>query len=347
MDASGSPHDARYARQVTFKKIGLAGQEKLLSSRVALVGAGALGASIAEQLVRSGVGTVTIVDRDVVEESNLGRQSLYTDEDARTRLPKAIALARHLTQFNRGVHIRPKVADVRADTLEEIIGEVDLVLDGTDNLATRYLLNDWCVRESIPWVYGGCVGATGLTAVVIPQVTPCLRCLFRELPPIGATATCETAGVIAPIATMVAALQTAEAIKILVRDLDAVRRGYLSIELWPFRMATVAADAVRAPDCPCCAERKFVFLEGGARERFITYCGRDAVQVVPQRRGPPSLDGLAARLATLGDVTSNGFSLTFRTGGHDITVFDDGRALVRGTRDPAIARAIYDRYIGS
>lgn len=347
MNAPRDPKAARYARQVTFKKIGLEGQEKLLDARVALIGAGALGASVAEQLVRSGVGHVVIVDRDVVEESNLGRQSLYVEADAAARLPKAVALRQHLLAFNPTVDVVARVADVRADTIDDLLEEPDLVIDGTDNFATRYLLNDWCVREDVPWIYGGCVGARGLSAVIIPGETPCLRCLFRDPPPPGSVETCETTGIIAPAATMIAALEVAEALKLLVGDARSVRRGYISVDLWPFRVASVGSESKPDADCPTCGRRQFVFLEGGARDRVVTYCGRDAVQVIPAGRRTVNLASLCERLADVGDVSTNGFALTLRVPQHEITVFDDGRALIRGTRDPAHARVLYDRYVGS
>jgi adenylyltransferase/sulfurtransferase len=338
----------RYARQVSFPAIGKAGQERLLASRVAIVGAGAIGSVAAEQLARSGVGRIAIVDRDVVESSNLGRQASYTPEDAERRIPKAIALAGHLAAINPEIVIEPVVADLSANDVESILTPADLVLDGTDNLETRYLLNDFAVARGRAWIYGGCVGARGITAVVVPGRTPCLRCIYPDPPPRGTLETCETAGVIAPIANLVASLQVVEALKLLVGAEDAVRRTWIAVELWPFRLVEIgAADSRPRPDCPCCGRMTFPFLEDRGRPPAATLCGRDAVHVSPRRPGRVDLDAVAKRLETLGAVRRLPYVLAFSAGAHDVTLFDDGRALVKGTSDPALARSIYDRFIGS
>jgi molybdopterin/thiamine biosynthesis adenylyltransferase len=342
------PDAPRYARHVAFPGVGKEGQARLLRSRATIVGAGALGASLAEQLVRSGVGFVRVVDRDVLEESNLGRQSLYTADDAARRLPKAVALAGHLRAFNPGVTIEPCVADLSAENADELLGDADVVVDGTDNLDTRYLVNDFCVRAKKPWVYGACVASRGMSAVILPGETPCLRCLYPEPPPPGSTETCETSGILAPAATLVASLQAVEVVKLLVGARDKVRRTWLSIELWPFRLFEFGgADPKPDPECPCCGAGEFPFVEGSTQPRTIKYCGRDAVQVIPARRATLDLAALAARLASVGRVERNEFLLVLEVPPHVLTVFADGRALVKGVKEPAEARSLYDRYVGS
>jgi adenylyltransferase/sulfurtransferase len=333
---------------VAFPKIGETGQQRLLASSAVVVGAGAVGAAVADQLARSGVGRLAIVDRDVLEESNLGRQGLYTEWDAGRLLPKAIALAGHLRAINPGIAIEPVAANLGPDNVEAVLGGAAIILDGTDNLETRYLLNDFAVREGKPWIYGGCVGSRGIVAAIVPGKTACFRCVYPDPPPPGALETCETAGIIAPAANLVASLEVAEALKILVGDEASVRRAWLSVELWPFRMIEVggAGPGPRA-DCPCCGSRSFPFLEARLGGMTATLCGRDAVHVTPARAARANLDQLAARLETLGRVRRHEYVLVFTAGPHEITVFEDGRALIKGTSDAAAARSLYDRYVGS
>ncbi|MAG55962.1 MAG: thiamine biosynthesis protein ThiF [Planctomycetes bacterium] len=343
------PNAPRYSRQVLFPPIGEAGQRRLLESTVVLVGCGALGASLGEQMARAGVGRLRLIDRDVVEESNLGRQALYTAQDAADHLPKAAALAGHLEEFNPDITVEPRVSDLNASTIRDLLDGADLVLDGCDNFDTRYLLNDWCVSSGRPWVYGACVASRGLTAVIVPGQTPCLRCLFPEPPPAGAAETCDTSGIIAPAATVVAALQAAEAIKILTGNLEAVRPTLFSIELWPFRIFEFGGkDPSPRADCTCCGKREFVWLDTTDRARVLTYCGRDAVQVVPASRGRAfDLDAVERRLAPSFAVRRNAYVLKVEVPDHTLTVFDDGRALISGTGDADRARALYDQYVGS
>jgi molybdopterin-synthase adenylyltransferase len=336
----------RYARQVAFPRIGEAGQRRLLASSAAIVGAGALGAAIAEQLARSGVGRLKIVDRDVLEESNLGRQALYTAEDASRRLPKAIALAGHLRAINPEIAIEPVAAELAARNVEALLGGADLVLDGTDNLETRYVLNDFAVRGGKPWIYGGCVGSRGITAVIVPGRTACLRCIYPDPPPPGTLETCETAGILAPAASLVASLEAVEGLKLLAGRPEEVRRTWLSVDLWNFRVVEIAAGAP-APDCPCCGRREFPFLEARAGTLATSLCGRDAVHLAPGRAATIDLDALASRLGPLGRVRRLEHVLVFVAGPHEMTVFADGRALVKGTGDPAAARSLYDRFIGA
>ena len=339
----------RYSRQVLFPPIGASGQHKLSRATVVLVGCGALGATLAEQMARVGVGRLVLIDRDVVEVSNLGRQALYTQADADESLPKAAALAGHLAAFNPEIELVPHVSDLNATTIRELLQGADLVLDGTDNFDTRYLVNDWAVANGVPWIYGACVASRGLTAVILPGATPCLRCLFPEPPPAGTAETCDTSGIIAPAATVVASLQVAEALKILTGAKDEIRRTLLSIELWPFRVFELGgADPAPRPDCPCCANRSFDWLDAASRTRVLTYCGRDAVQVVPSTASRGfDLDAVERRLSSSFPTRRNDYVLKVDLQDHALTVFDDGRALVSGTGDPDIARSIYDRYVGS
>lgn len=344
--ASFSP---RYSRQIRFPKVGNEGQRKLQAARVTLVGCGALGASLAEMMVRSGTGHLLLVDRDIVDASNLGRQATYTTRDAELALPKAAALAEHLRSFNPEVSIEAHVADFDATTAPALLQGCDLVLDGSDNLETRYLLNDLCVRAGIPWIYGACVGATGMTAVVLPGETPCLRCLFPDPPPPGSLETCETAGIIAPAAALVASLQALEAIKILCGDRASVRRTLLRVELWPWRLVELGgANAAPRADCPACGLRKFEFAEGARAAKAAVLCGRNSVQLRAAGTAQDiDLHALATRLQQHYEVAHNGWVLRVRAEGLDLTLFDDGRALVSGTGDPLLARSVFDRVVGT
>lgn len=340
---------SRYSRQVLFPAIGAEGQARICASRVGLVGLGALGASIAEQLARAGVGSLVLIDRDVVEPSNLGRQALYDARDAEEGLPKAVALARHLERLNPLVEADVHVAEFGPANAAELLSGVDLVVDGTDNLRTRYLLNDLAIREAFPWIYGACVASRGMTACILPGETPCLRCLFPAPPPSGSLETCDTAGIIAPAATMIAALQVTEVLKLLAGKSDAVRRTLLSIELWPWRTIELGGDDPKpVPDCPACGQRRFDWLEAKTDDRALAYCGRDAVQIVPADAAAGALDlaVLEERLAPHYETRHNGHVLRVVVPEATITVFDDGRALVSGTGEETLARSLYDRYVG-
>jgi molybdopterin-synthase adenylyltransferase len=344
-DRADSP---RYARIVAFPGVGRAGQEKLLRSRVAVVGAGALGAAACEQLARTGVGYLRVIDRDLVEESNLGRQATYTAEDAAKRLPKAVALAGHLRTFNPDVVVDPRVEDLSADGADDALADVDLVLDGTDNFETRYLVNDDAVKRGRPWLYAACVASRGMAATILPGETPCLRCLYPDPPPPGSSETCETSGILAPAAQIAASLQVVEAVKLLIGARDVLRRAWATFELWPFRLHEFGGDDPKPdPDCPCCARREFPFLEGASQPRTIKYCGRDAVQVIPARRTTLDLAALATRLSAAGSVERNEFLVALDAPPYVVTVFADGRALIKGVKEAAEARAVYDRYVGS
>jgi adenylyltransferase/sulfurtransferase len=339
----------RYARQILFPPLGAAGQARLRAARVLLAGCGGLGAEAASLLARAGIGALRIVDRDVVELTNLQRQALFEEQDARDCVPKAVAAARHLARINADVAVEPVVADLHAGTLPELLRGVDLVVDGFDNFEGRYLLNDACVREGLPWVYGACVGAYGVGTLIVPGRTPCLRCLQPELPAPGVSPTCETAGILGPAAHLTAALETAQALRWLATGEVPSPSVLVAVDVWDLRLQHVELPP-RSPECPCCGERRFEFLAGGPIPAEVL-CGRDAVLVRRVGAGGaapvPALVEIAARLRPLGDVLVNDFVVRFRTPSHELTLFRDGRAIVRGTDDPRLARSLVARYFGA
>ena len=331
----------RYSRQILFPGIGEPGQEALLRARVAIVGAGALGSFHAAALARAGVGSITIIDRDYVEPSNLHRQWLFEEEDAAEALPKAAAAERRLARINSKVRVRAIIADLTAANYEELLGDADLLLDGTDNFDTRYLVNDFAVSRGIPWIYGAAVGSYGLTMPVIPGRTACLRCVYPE-PPSGAQPTCETAGVLNAIVSAVASLQVGSALRILCGEGAEVRSRITTLDVWSGAIRQM--DAPRDPECPCCGRREFPYLEE-SRRAPVTLCGRNAVQIA-EREGRVDLLQLKERLEPLGEVRANEFALRFVTPPYEMTIFADGRAIVKGTSDPGVARSLYARYVG-
>jgi adenylyltransferase/sulfurtransferase len=331
----------RYSRQILFPGIGETGQERILNAHVAIAGCGALGSFHAAALARAGVGYLTIIDRDYIEPSNLHRQWLFEESDAAESLPKAVAAEHRLRSINSSITVRGLVADLTAENVEELLGEADVILDGTDNFDTRYLINDFAVSRGIPWIYGAAVGSYGLTMPVIPGVTPCLRCVYPE-PPSGAQPTCETSGVLNAIISAVASLQVADALKILAGQTDRVRPRIATIDVWEGVMRQVAA--ARDPDCPCCGRREFPYLE--ARDLPpVSLCGRNAVQIRGRER-PLDLRELKERLAPLGEVRANEYALRFAVDGFEMTFFPDGRAIVKGTADLGVARSLHARYVG-
>ena len=342
-----SGESTRYSRQVLFAPIGAAGQEQLRRSSVGLVGLGALGSAIAELLVRAGIGRLVAVDRDIIEWSNLHRQGLYGADDAAQGRPKAVAAGQRLKQINPDVEIDTRAVDLGPANAEAIFAGCDLLIDGTDSFETRYLLNDLAVSSRRPWIYGACVAASGLTVTILPGETPCLACLFPEPPPSGSQETCDSVGIIAPAASIVASIQVTEALKILTGRLDALRRSLLSIELWPFRIVEIGGrNPAPLADCPVCGQRRFDFLSGREKSRTQVLCGRDSVQVTPGRPLGSGLDDLARRLAGVGRVRCFDTVLHIDTEGLQVSIFPDGRALIRGTTEAERARAIYARLIG-
>jgi adenylyltransferase/sulfurtransferase len=336
----------RYSRQILFAGIGREGQRRLREARALVVGCGALGSAQVEALARAGVGHLRVVDRDFVEESNLQRQTMFTERDARERLPKAVAAAQRVAQINSEVEVEAEVADARHDNIERFVRDRDIVVDGTDNFATRYLINDACVKRGVPWVYGAAVGSYGVTMTVRPRVTPCLRCVFEETPPAASAETCDTAGVIMPIISVVAAVQISEALKLLVGKSEDLHGALMQFDVWRNEWRRIKLGQP-SPDCPVCALGRYETLEAEARESAAVMCGRDAVQISPGTASQIDLAALAARLRAAGEVKANEYLVRLCADGYELTVFKDARAIVRGTDDPATARSLYARYVGS
>lgn len=344
-DETQSVHP-RYSRQVLFSGIGYEGQARISAARVALVGCGALGAVQASLLVRAGVGKLRIIDRDFVDESNLQRQILFDEEDVRAVLPKAIAAEKKLRAVNSLVQVEGIIEDVNASSIDRLLGGFDLILDASDNFDVRYLVNDYSVKNRIPWIYGACVGSHGLMFPILPGEGPCLRCVFEQKPPAGASLSCDTAGVIGPIVVLIAGMQVAEAMKILSGARDQVCRRITSVDLWENQHGSVHLPPVN-PDCPCCARQEFPFLDGLLGAGATTLCGRNAVQITRNDGMRIDLDSLARRLAPLGRLEQNRFLLRAAIDGYQLTVFADGRAIINGTYDIGIAKSLYARYVGS
>ncbi len=332
----------RYSRQILFAELGEQGQERLLRSHAAIAGCGALGTLQAAALARAGVGRLTIVDRDYVEASNLQRQWLFEEADAADGMPKAAAAALRIGRINSGVRVNGVVADLTPENIEELLGEAQVIVDGTDNFETRYLVNDFALSRGIPWIYGAAVGSYGLTMPVIPGRSACLRCVYPE-PPAGAQPTCETAGVLNSITAAIAAWQTADALKILAGRVDAVQARLTTMDVWSGAIRQME-ERPPYPDCPACGVRDFEYLEG-RRRAPVSLCGRNAVQI-HERRRPLDLAALRVALAPLGEVRANEFALRFFTGQYEMTIFPDGRAIVKGTTDIGVARSLYARFIG-
>lgn len=355
----------RYHRQMLLADFGEEGQQRLLASRALLVGCGALGSVISELLIRAGVGSLRIVDRDVVDITNLHRQTLFDESDAERGDPKAIAAARRLAAINSDVTVESIVADFNAENASELADGCDVIVDGTDNFETRFLLNDLSVKQALPYVYGGAVGMSGATCVILPRTSgadtaweqaglagPCLRCLYEQAPPPGTTPTCDTVGVLGPVAWVVASYQATESIKVLSGMWPRVSRDLLTLDLAANTHQRIALSTALDDDCPCCVNRQFEHLEGAAGSSTVKLCGRNAVQIMPSRRPDRAIDlaELEPRLAGHGSVQHNEFLLRadLNDAGHDyrLTLFTDGRAVVQGTEEPSVAKAIYARYVG-
>ncbi len=342
-----SPNESeRYSRQARFPGIGAAGQERIRAGRVLVVGCGALGTAAVDLLARAGVGRITVVDRDLVELSNLQRQLLFDEADAAAGTPKAVAAAAAVARINSGVDVQPIVADVTPDNVEGLLADAQVVLDGTDNFETRLLLNDACVKHAVPWIYGGAIGSTGMSMTVLPGETPCFRCTFPRRPQAGTMATCETAGVLSSTIVTVAALQFTEALKLLVGDREHLRKGLAAFDVWS-NQHEQAVQPARAPDCPCCALRRFEFLEARVTSRTAALCGRTAVQVSPGHPMTLDLAELGRRLDGVGAVSATAYLVRLTVGAHELTIFPDGRAIIKGTSDVAMARSLYSRYVGA
>lgn len=338
--------DERYSRQILFDKIGPEGQRRLQSARILIVGCGALGSAHAEALARAGVGTLRIVDRDFVEASNLQRQTMFTERDARERIPKAIAAAHRIREINSHITCEPFVVDLNHSNAERLLADCDLVLDGTDNFSTRYLINDACVKHLRTWIYGAAVGSYGVTMTIIPHQTPCLRCLFPEAPEPASVPTCDTAGVIMPIINIVSGIQVTEALKLLTGNTSDLHGSLMQFDVWRNEWRKIN-PGLPLSDCQTCGQKNFETLEATSQETAAVLCGRDAVQISPSQPTRINFATLAERLRPAGDVSFNEYLLRFRTGEFEVTVFQDARSIIRGTHEINAARSIYARYIGN
>jgi molybdopterin-synthase adenylyltransferase len=336
----------RYSRQTLFAPIGKEGQERLRAASVTIIGCGALGTVLANNLCRAGIGHLTIADRDYIEISNLQRQILFDEEDVARHLPKAVAAKEKLQRVNSDVQVQALIEDINADGIEALVQNSDLLLDATDNFETRYLLNDVCIKYDKPWIYSGVIASYGVTMNIIPGVTPCLRCVFPEMPLPGTTPTCDTAGVLNGIVGAITGIASTEVLKILLNS-DRVSHDMLWMDLW--ENTSERLELPRQPDCPACGQHHYEFLDSLSGSRATSLCGRNAVQVRGNghsRAGKVDFPALAQRLSPLGEVNFNEFLLRFSVDTYELTVFPDARAIIKGTDDEQVARSVYARYIG-
>lgn len=335
----------RYSRQTLFAPIGKSGQERLGLANVAIIGCGALGTGLANHLCRAGVGHLLIADRDYIELNNLQRQILFDEDDIARHLPKAVAAVNRLKRVNSETRLEALVEDINADGIEALVQEVDLVLDATDNFETRYLLNDTCIKHQRPWIYSGVIASYGVTMNILPGETPCLRCVFPEMPEPGTSATCDTAGVLNGIVATITGVAATEALKILLKS-EKVSREMFWMDVWENTSERI--ELPRQADCPTCGQHTYEFLETLSGPRSASLCGRNAVQVRGGRRGDRlDLAALAERLRPVGQVAQNEFLLRFLVDDYELTIFPDARAIIKGTDDEQVARSIYARYIGA
>lgn len=338
----------RYSRQMRYAPLGRAGQERLAAGRALVCGCGALGSAIANTLVRAGVGMVRVVDRDFLELSNLQRQLLYDEADVAAGLPKAIAAANKLRAINSQVEIEPVVADVTHKNIADLADDVQVIVDGSDNFEVRFLVNDYSLSSGTPWVYGGSIGAEGQSMTIVPGQSACLACLIPEPPPPGVTPTCDTAGILGPAVNLVAAIQAAEALKLLSGNTDAVSKQLTIVDLWTNRLRQVDLGKLRAAGtCRTCGQRDFVWLDGRRGSKSAILCGRNAVQLRPDGHQSLDLESLAKNLENVGSVMQNEYLLQLQTDRHTITLFPDGRAIIAGTDDERTARSVFAQLIGS
>jgi adenylyltransferase/sulfurtransferase len=318
-----------------------------MNSSAVVIGCGALGTVSSSYLTRAGIGQIRIIDRDFIEESNLQRQILFDENDISENLPKAIAAQRKLQKINTKVKIEGIVTDVNYANIEELTQGVDIIIDGTDNFETRFLINDFCVKNSVPWIYGACIGGRGVVMNIIPSETPCLRCVFETMPQIGSFPTCDTAGVIGPIAGIIASIQVTEAIKILSEDYESINKTLIEIDVWNTKFRQIDVSGLKElNNCQTCKLHNYTFLEAedGVMATFL--CGKNAVQVMSRNRGNIDLRQLEQRLGSVADVSCNAFMLKFKVKDHEFTVFPDGRAIITGTADSSTAKTLYSKYLG-
>ncbi|WP_404456748.1 ThiF family adenylyltransferase [Virgibacillus necropolis] len=333
----------RYSRQLLFPNIGEDGQVRLKSKHVLIVGVGALGTGNAEILTRSGIGKLTIIDRDYVEWSNLQRQQLFTEYDAENRVPKAIAAKRQLEKINSDVTIDAHIMDVTPVDLEHLLEDVDLIMDGTDNFDIRLIINDVSQKQNKPWIYGSCVGSYGISYTIIPGETPCLHCLMKQVPFGGLT--CDTGGIISPVVGMVVAHQTVEALKILTGNWTDLRRNLISFDLWNNQQSAINVDQIKNQDCPSCGKApSFPFLDYENQMKAAVLCGRETVQIRPVTKGKRNIEIIANNLSKVGPVKHNSFLLSFTVENYRLVMFQDGRVLVHGINDVEKAKTLYHRY---
>jgi len=335
----------RYSRQILFEGIGKQGQKKLGKSSAVLVGCGALGTVTAELLTRAGIGSLKLIDRDFVEESNLQRQSLFTEEDAKQGLPKAAAAQKALQSINSQVEVQGLILDVTWENIGSLCEGHGVIIDGTDNFETRFLINDLSVSLGLPWIYGACVGSYGLAFSFQPNATPCLQCLFEDPPPTGETETCDTVGIISPVVHVISAYQVTQAMKILTDQTPD--RSILQVDLWTGLCQRLSVQKARSQSCDCCKNRNFRFLQGQEQTRMTRLCGRNAVQVSPRRRSHPDFQQISSRLGKTAQIERNEYLMRIRVDGFEIALFADGRSIIRGTDDCSKARAVYAKYVGN
>lgn len=336
----------RYSRQELFSPIGEEGQQKIREKHVLIIGAGALGSANAEMFVRAGVGTVTIVDRDYVDWSNLQRQQLYAESDVENNLPKAVAAQKRLEEINSEVRVEALVQDVTAEELEELITNVDVIIDATDNFETRFIVNDIAQKYSIPWIYGACVGSYGLSYTILPSKTPCLSCLLQSIPLGGAT--CDTAGIISPAVSLVVSHQVTEALKLLVEDYESLRDGLVSFDVWKNEYSCMNVQKLRKHNCPSCGENAlYPYLNKENTSKTAVLCGRNTVQIRPPYKEDMDFERYKELLNDrVKDLNVNPYLLSFSVEDKRLVAFKDGRVLVHGTKDISEAKTIYHRYFG-
>ena len=337
----------RYSRQILFRQIGEDRQKLLMNSTAVLIGCGALGTISSSYLVRAGVGQLRIIDRDYIEESNLQRQILFDENDISENLPKAIAAQTKLQKINNKVKTEGIVTDANYSNIDELTKDADIIIDGTDNFETRFLINDFCVKNSVPWIYGACIGSRGVVMNIIPPTTPCLRCVFETMPQIGSFPTCDTAGVIGPIAGIIASFQVAEAIKILTGDHASVNKNLVEINVWETKFREIDISELKdINNCPTCKFHNYEFLEAEVGIMTTFLCGKNAMQVMSRNIENIDLRQLEQRLNPIADVSCNDFMLKFMIDNHSFTVFADGRAIITGTADSSTAKSLYSKYLG-
>jgi adenylyltransferase/sulfurtransferase len=337
----------RYSRQILFQHIGEDRQKVLMNITAVLIGCGALGTVSSSYLTRAGIGQLRIIDRDFIEENNLQRQILFDEIDISDNLPKAIAAQRKLQKINNKVKVEGIVTDINYSNITELAEGVDIIIDGTDNFETRFLINDFCVKNSIPWVYGACIGSRGVVMNIIPSQTPCLRCVFETMPQIGSFPTCDTAGVIGPIAGIIASFQVAEAIKILTGEFASVNKNLLEIDVWDTKFRQIDISELKdLNSCQTCKLHNYEYLQAEAGIMTTFLCGKNAVQVMSRNIGNIDLQHLEQRLGSIADVSCNAFMLKFKVKDHSFTVFPDGRAIITGTADSSTAKSLYSKYLG-